>query len=58
VLERMPERLAQVAIYYYVDELPHRDIARIMGCSSRHVGDLLERVTLWATREESAACSS
>jgi RNA polymerase sigma-70 factor (ECF subfamily) len=57
VLERMPERLAQAAIYYYVDELPHRDIARIMGCSSRHVGDLLERVTLWATREESAACS-
>lgn len=53
-LERMPERLAQVAIYYYLDELPHRDIARIMGCSASHVGDLLERVSQWSQQQESA----
>ena len=58
VLERMPERLAQVSIYYYLDELPHRDIARIMGCSSRHVGDLLQRAQQWAKEQESATCSS
>lgn len=57
-LERMPERLAHAAIYYYLDELPHREIARIMGCSASHVGDLLERVLLWAKQQEPAACSS
>jgi RNA polymerase sigma factor (sigma-70 family) len=56
-LERMPERLAHAAIYHYLDELPHRDIARIMGCSASHVGDLLERVALWARQQESAVCS-
>jgi DNA-directed RNA polymerase specialized sigma24 family protein len=54
----MPEPLALVAVYYYVDELSHAEIARIMGCSSRHVGNLLERLTLWAANEESAACST
>jgi RNA polymerase sigma-70 factor (ECF subfamily) len=58
VLERMPEQLAHVAIYYFVDELPHRDIARILGCSSRHVGDLVQRVLQWASRQEPVVCSS
>ncbi|HKP58327.1 MAG TPA: sigma-70 family RNA polymerase sigma factor [Polyangiales bacterium] len=58
VLEQMPEPLAQVSVYYYLDELSHADIARIMGCSSRHVGDLLERVARWAAREESAVCDA
>jgi RNA polymerase sigma-70 factor (ECF subfamily) len=56
-LERMPEPLAQVAIYYYFDELTHRDIARILGCSHRHVGDLLERLTHWVDRKEVRACN-
>lgn len=58
VLEQMPEPLAQVSVYYYLDELSHADIARIMGCSSRRVGDLLERVARWAAREESAVCDA
>ena len=58
VLERMPEPLPQVAVYYYMDELSHAEIARILGCSSRHVGDLLERVARWAAREESAVCDA
>lgn len=57
VLERMPEQLAHVAIYYFVDELPHRDIARIIGCSSRHVGDLVQRVLQWASRQEPVVCT-
>jgi RNA polymerase sigma factor (sigma-70 family) len=58
LLERMPEPLAQVAVYYYLDELSHADIARILSCSSRHVGDLLARVSRWAARQEAALCNA
>jgi RNA polymerase sigma-70 factor (ECF subfamily) len=57
VLERMPEPLALVAVYYYIDDLSHAEIARVMGCSSRHVGNLLTRLTLWAANEESEVCT-
>lgn len=43
LLARMPEELAQVAIYYHCDELSQAEIAELLGCSRRHVGDLLER---------------
>ena len=43
VLARLPQELAEVAVYYYLDELTHDEIARVLGCSRRHVGDLLER---------------
>lgn len=46
-LVRMPDELAQVAIYYHCDELTHAEIAELLGCSRRHVGDLLERVRTW-----------
>ncbi len=52
LLRRMPEPLAQAAVYYYADDLSHEDIARILQCSRRHVGDLLARVTAWARGEE------
>lgn len=58
VLEGMPEELAVVTIYYHWDELSHADIARILGCSSRHVGDLLARASRWARREESVVCDA
>lgn len=58
-LARVPEPLAQVAVYYYMDELTHDDIARILGCSRRHVGHLLERLARWTVeQQETAACSS
>jgi len=53
-LERMPEDLAQVVIYVHLDELTHEDVARILGCSRRHVGDLLERAATWARKAEAA----
>jgi RNA polymerase sigma-70 factor, ECF subfamily len=43
LLARLPVPLAQAAIHYYVDEMTHEEIAGILGCSRRHVGDLLER---------------
>ena len=58
LLRRMPEQLAHVAIYRHFDALSHRDIARIMGCSSRHVGHLLERLTQWVEQPEVAACTN
>jgi len=51
-LAALPEPLAQVAVYRYVDELTHDEIARIVGCSRRHVGDLLERLEARAGTEK------
>lgn len=58
LLARIPEPLGHVAIYRHFDALSHRDIARVMGCSSRHVGNLLERLTQWLEQPESVACMS
>jgi RNA polymerase sigma factor (sigma-70 family) len=44
LLARLPGRLAEVAVYYYVDEMTHAEIAGILGCSRRHVGDLLQNL--------------
>jgi RNA polymerase sigma factor (sigma-70 family) len=57
-LQRMPEPLVQVAVYYYFDELSHDEISRLLGCSRRHVGDLLERLQQWVRRQEAASCAS
>jgi RNA polymerase sigma-70 factor (ECF subfamily) len=58
LLERIPEPLGQVAVYYYMDELSQSEIARVMGCSRRHIGDLLERLGLWVDQQERTACGS
>lgn len=44
LLARLPTDLAQVAVHYFSDEMSHEEIARIMGHSRRHIGDLLERL--------------
>lgn len=54
LIERLPEALAQVAVYRYMDELTHEEIAEIMGCSRRHVGDLLKRLDDLSEARESA----
>jgi RNA polymerase sigma-70 factor (ECF subfamily) len=41
VLERVPAELQDVAVYYYVDELSHDEIASILGVSRRTVGNRL-----------------
>lgn len=58
LLRRMPEQLAEVAIYRYFDSLPQSDIARVMGCSSRQVTKLLEQLERFAQRPKVAACPS
>ena len=37
---------AVLAIYLYCDELTHDEIAALLGCSRRHVGDLASRLRL------------
>ncbi len=42
-LASLPDELATVAIYRFVDEMTHAEIATLMGCSRRHIGNLLLR---------------
>lgn len=58
LLQRMPEELAHVAIYRYFDALPQSDIARVLGCSTRQVVKLLERLEAWAEEPQVTACTS
>lgn len=54
LLARLEQPLAEVAVFYYLDEMSHAEIAEVMGCSRRQVGYLLERVHA-ATRSERRA---
>jgi RNA polymerase sigma-70 factor (ECF subfamily) len=46
LLRSLPLHLAQVAVYYFGDEMTHEEIARVLGCSRRHVGHLVERLAV------------
>jgi RNA polymerase sigma-70 factor (ECF subfamily) len=35
---------ARAAVHYHLDGMTHAEVAEQLGCSRRHVGDLLERV--------------
>jgi RNA polymerase sigma factor (sigma-70 family) len=47
-LNSMPPELAHVAVYHFMDGLTQDEIAEVMGCSRRHVGNQLLRVQSWA----------
>ncbi len=51
-LDDMPDELAQAVMYYLVDGLTHREIAQLLSCSRRHVGNLLARLESKAWAEE------
>lgn len=58
LLAKLPEDLATAAIYYYLDDMTHEEIADVMGCSRRHVGNLLDRLKTWAdSHEEGKPCN-
>lgn len=44
LLAALSEEDAALAIYLYCDELTHDEIADLLGCSRRHVGDLANRL--------------
>jgi len=43
LLDRLEPEVAEVVVYHHVDEMTHDEIAHILGCSRRHVGNLLAR---------------
>lgn len=45
VLALLTDDEARAAVYYYLDGMSHAEIADVLGCSRRHVGNLLVRVT-------------
>ncbi len=40
IMARLSEDEAALAVYLYCDELTHDEVAGLLGCSRRHVGDL------------------
>jgi RNA polymerase sigma factor (sigma-70 family) len=44
MLHKLADELAQVAVYRYLDDMTHAEIAEVLGCSRRHVGNLIERL--------------
>lgn len=57
LLARLPEDLAHVIVYYYVDEMTHEEIADQIGCSRRQVGNLLERALQMCQQQEMESVS-
>ena len=43
-LAQVPEDEARAVVYYHLDGMSHAEIAEMLGCSRRHVGNLLERI--------------
>jgi RNA polymerase sigma-70 factor (ECF subfamily) len=41
ILDRMPEEVQDIAVYFFVDELTYDEIARLVGISRRTVGNRL-----------------
>jgi RNA polymerase sigma-70 factor (ECF subfamily) len=44
ILAGLSDDDAALAVYLYCDELTHDEIAELLGCSRRHVGDLASRL--------------
>jgi RNA polymerase sigma-70 factor (ECF subfamily) len=44
LLDRLPEPLAEVAVYHHLDGMTYDEIAALLGCSRRQVGYLIERL--------------
>ncbi len=44
VLAQLPDDEARAAVYYHLDGMSHAEIAELMECSPRHVGNLLSRI--------------
>jgi RNA polymerase sigma factor (sigma-70 family) len=44
ILAALSPEDAELAVYLYADELTHDEVAALLGCSRRHVGDLARRL--------------
>jgi RNA polymerase sigma factor (sigma-70 family) len=51
VLDRMPEELARIAVYYFMDELTQDEVSELLGCTRAQVRSLLARLDSWCAAE-------
>ncbi len=58
LLAHADERQAKAAVYVFVDGMRREEVAEILGCSVRTVGNLLDRFSEWARKQldEAAPC--
>jgi RNA polymerase sigma-70 factor (ECF subfamily) len=52
VLDALPEPLAQVAVYYYLDELSQEEVGAVLGCPKQRVVNLLSQLLAAAGSQE------
>jgi RNA polymerase sigma factor (sigma-70 family) len=45
ILAILDDDEARAAVYHYLDGMSHAEVAEVLGCSRRQVGNLLERVS-------------
>jgi len=50
-LGRMPEDLARIAVYYFMDELTQDEVSELLGCTRAHVRGLLARLDSWCAAQ-------
>ena len=55
LLAALPDELAAVAVYHYMDEMTQQEIADALGRSRRHVANLLQRLTAFVRDWEGAS---
>lgn len=41
---RLDDQLVEIGIFYFIDGMTHAEIARVIGCSARTVGNRLQRL--------------
>lgn len=54
LLAGMPRDQASAAVYHYYDGMSHAEIAEVLACSPRHVGNLLDRMHQGVDTKEKA----
>jgi DNA-directed RNA polymerase specialized sigma24 family protein len=52
VLDGLSDPLAQLAVYYYLDELSQEEVGAVLGCPKRRVVNLLSQLTAAAGARE------
>ena len=55
LLALLPEELARVVVYAFIDEMTQEEIAEVMMCSRKHVGHLIGRARALIEAEEQCA---
>jgi len=55
LLARLPDELARVVVYAFIDEMTQEEIADVMQCSRKHVGHLIGRARKLVDPEEQCA---